>query len=971
MEKALSRAVRLLFATGTFFTVHTTLAQDTTGPRDSPVADTAAVPGAAAAPDASASASENARPSSEPPPAVQVDAPMQRVQITGSSIRRLAMETSLPVQTYNQKDIQRSGVTSVTDFIQQLPVMQGFTVAADSVGGGGGGITTASIHDVGEQYTLVLVNGRRIAPANSGTTIDINSIPLAAVERIEVLTDGASALYGADAIAGVVNFILKKGAAPLTVEARVTRPQHPGARGAQASLAKGWGDLETDGWSSFLSFVHQKEERLAASQRSFASTGIINFANPADPSQNLQFFNGSTRSIPPNVTVNYVNGSGNRAAVSLNPYLQINGACAPAHVDLGDGQCWFDYTTTVEISPELKRQGVYSYSQVKLGQTGLSAFLDLAYHDSHVYATIAPYPAEFSLPRTSALFAQYVQPYLSAEQMAGMSSAIVKYRLQDLGGRAYDYQSKTTHAVAGIDGSWGAWDVNAAMTFSRNRSPQNYVSGFPLADRFTDALASGAIDPFPYVAGEMPPAMVDALRATQFAGLYNTTETRLRGADLRASRRLFSMKGGTASLGMGADYRTTEYSEVANQAVAHSEILFDSDQPEFAFKRKNSGVFAELSLPLLRNLELNASVRHDKVSALSDLQAGTSVGKDQDATTYKVHGQWKAGSKLMFRAAYGTGFRVGTMKQVGQPQADFGVTGGVYNCPLSEANGLANHPLAQYCQSRGQLEVFKAGNANLGPEKSEQWSVGTVWEPHRLLSARIDVWEVNIRDAVAEPDEALIAGDPNKYIDLYTTKFKASTGERALAIILAPINIGRQENRGVDYDLLSRWEALGMRWTGRLAGTHLLKSRYTTPGTDDQWETSLGEFGVNDAVSFKDVLRASLTAETARWTHNIAANYRSGYKDMFHSADNCAVTVGDALGDCIDVRLTVPRHTTFDWQTSWRPSRHLELTAGIINLSDKKPPLSLRNTGSHQLGYDPRYASAVGRTFYLGASYRY
>ena len=114
---------------------------------------------------------------------------LDRVTVTGSSIKRVDAEGSLPVQTFSQQDIIKSGVTSVTDFIQQLPVMQGFSVAADSVGGGGGGITTASIHDVGEQYTLVLLNGRRIAPANSGTTIDLNSIPLSAIERIEVLTD--------------------------------------------------------------------------------------------------------------------------------------------------------------------------------------------------------------------------------------------------------------------------------------------------------------------------------------------------------------------------------------------------------------------------------------------------------------------------------------------------------------------------------------------------------------------------------------------------------------------------------------------------------------------------------------------------------------------------------------------------------------------------------------------------------------
>lgn len=172
---------------------------------------------------------------------------LDRVEITGSSIKRVSGEGALPVQTISQEEIKRSGVTSVTELIQQLPSMQGFTTTADSVGGGGGGITSASLHDVGEQYTLVLLNGRRIAPATSGTTIDLNSIPLAAIERVEVLTDGASALYGADAIAGVVNFILKKGAAPFRVDVRADKPQHPGGSSYNLAISKGLGEVEADG----------------------------------------------------------------------------------------------------------------------------------------------------------------------------------------------------------------------------------------------------------------------------------------------------------------------------------------------------------------------------------------------------------------------------------------------------------------------------------------------------------------------------------------------------------------------------------------------------------------------------------------------------------------------------------------------------------------------------------------------------
>ena len=120
------------------------------------------------------------------------------------------MEGAFPVTTLTQADIVRTGVTSVRDLIQQLPSMQGFTAPSQSVGGGGGGVATASLRGIGGEYTLVLLNGRRLAASGSGSSIDVYTIPLAAIERVEILTDGASALYGADAIAGVINFILKK-----------------------------------------------------------------------------------------------------------------------------------------------------------------------------------------------------------------------------------------------------------------------------------------------------------------------------------------------------------------------------------------------------------------------------------------------------------------------------------------------------------------------------------------------------------------------------------------------------------------------------------------------------------------------------------------------------------------------------------------------------------------------------------------
>ncbi|APA69946.1 hypothetical protein YQ44_21545 [Janthinobacterium sp. 1_2014MBL_MicDiv] len=937
IENVMSRSLRLMFAGGIALGMHAAYAQETT------------------------------------------DGTMQRVEVTGSSIKRIASEASLPVQSFNQKDIKKTGVSTVTDFIQQIPAMQGFSVAADSVGGGGGGVTTASIHDIGAAYTLVLLNGRRIAPSNSGTTIDLNSIPLSAIERVEVLTDGASALYGADAIAGVVNFILKKGASPLEINAKYSRPEESGGASNSFSISKGFGDIDDDGYSIFVSASHDEQKSLKASQRSFAKSGIINFNDPKT-GKALQFINGSSRSAPANATVDYnaidpATGKTVSKSVNLNPYALANGGkCAASNMDFyGDGNCYFDSPSTIEINPESKRDSLFSSGSVKLGNTGFQGFYDLAYTEARIIASIAPYPADFSVPVGSPLFNKYLAPGLTPEQLANATGAIAKYRLSEMGNRVYDYGTKATHIVAGIDGNAFGWDINSAVTYSKNKQTQDYVSGFPLSDKFDAQVAAGNIDPFAYPVGAMPDSMRQALLGTGFSGTYNTQTVEMKGIDGRASRPVFSLPGGTAMLGIGADYRNTSYKVQQANVAKQAQILFDNPQVDSEYARDNAGAYAELMLPISKKLEMTGSLRYDQIGAIDDKLTGKTVGKKENATTWKVSGKYSAAKNLMFRAAAGTGFRAASMQEIAGPLEDWGVTGGNYQCPLTAANGMAGHPLASYCSGVGrqQFEAFQGGNPDLKPETSKQWSIGTVFEPIDSLSMSFDLWNVEIRDQVTAVSEGLIFNDPAKYANLFTTKHISSTGKDVLAIKLLPINIGKVENRGIDYDFTHKMKLLDGRLTSRLMGTYLLRSRYTTPGTDDQWETSLNRYGSNDKVSFRNIIRASTTYETAKFTHTLSASYRNGYTDKEQTVDDCAVIVAGSPGECYGIQLEVPSYTTFDFQTAYRPLKNVEITGGILNLFDRNPPFTLRNTGSHQVGYNPSYSSALGRQFYLSGSYKF
>jgi iron complex outermembrane receptor protein len=896
------------------------------------------------------------------PQAVAQDAQLQRVEITGSSIKRVAAEGALPVQTITKTDIVRSGATSVSELMQQLPTMQGFTTSGESVGGAGGGTMTASLHDIGESYTLVLLNGRRLAPRGSGSTVDLNSIPLSAIERVEVLTDGASALYGSDAIAGVVNFILKKDQQSTQATIRYNNPQKAGGDSYNASVSTGFGDLEKDGYNILMAFSKDHNDRLKAADRDFAKTGMIGFKHEG---KDLYYFNGSGNAIPGNANVRYVDAAGATKTVTLNPYLKANGQCAPSNSQIGN-ECWFDYTSTIEIQPESDRNSFFGRAAVKLG-SDWTGTLDAARTNYKMTTRIAAYPTGwFNLPMASPLVAQYVTPYLTAEQLAGMNRVQARWRSDPAGGRETLWDTTSTHLVAGLEGAAAGWDISGAFTYSVNDTKQDYTNGWLLADEFLAAAGSGAFNVFT-TGDKFTDADKAALAGTVYHGPWDREKTTLTGIEARGSRPVFKVGGGDAMLGVGVDLRNYKYSRTVSDTNAAEKILFLGKDDPYGLKRQNFGFFGELVVPVTKELELTGALRYDRIGKVVDTAAGVDINDDEADTTYKFSARYQPSKSLLFRGSLGTGFKAPSMLEIGKPRGDFGVTGDRYACPFT-----APDPLAAAClPGLTQVNVFTQGNPALRPEKSKQRSIGFVFEPTKTLTMGMDLWEVKINDLVTELTDQQIFDDPVRYRELFTTKKNLATGDQELAILRAAVNASKSVNRGIDWRL--GWDtklSFGNLKT-TVAGTHLLESKYTRPGTDI-YVTSLGKYGENGAVSFRDVFQVTGSLQTGAFTNTLTAKYRSGYKDQEQSADNCAITLGDALGDCVDVlNWRIPAYTTFDWQIAYVVNKTLEIRGGINNLFDKKPHLSIGDGGGHQVGYDPRYTDSFGRTFYITADLKF
>lgn len=929
--------------------------------------------------------------------------PIARVEITGSSIKRIAAEGALPVQTITRAQIDQSGLASVADLVAALPAMQGFITASNSVNGGGEGVQTASVHAIGTDYTLVLLNGRRMAPYGTGSAVNLASIPLAAVERVEILTDGASTLYGSDAIGGVVNFILKKNQRTMHAEATASVPQRSGGKSGNVAISKGFGDLEADGYNLLLAYSHDTQKELNATDRDFARTGVRRFSHNG---QQYATWQTSINSTPANVEV--IGGSGANAfdqVFSLD--LIRNGACSSPNTFERGGACRFDYAATVQLIPEMKRDSVFSAGSWRVnpaatlfGELVVSRFSSTARYApaAQPLTTFVTDPASGQRtvnPNYIGAYNTYVVPVLPSLGVdpAQVTDAFLYYRGVDAGGRTDKWSTDALHAVIGADLKLGRWDVSASWTHSRNKQKDDAVAGYISADRFEALVRSGAYNPY-----LVNPNGSEALAPAVLRENLNTIRSRIDVANLRASLDVFNLPGGRASLGAGADFTRQRYASSpapilqgpGPQHPAWTDVGIgkaETGQQALDARRDNWGVYGELLLPLLTRLEATAAVRYDSYDAVDkrnvsyDVRGNPSApglaGNDFSKATYKLSLRYTPTQTVLLRGSYGSGFKAPTMNDIADPLKNFG-SSNFFACPIVNRSD----PRYLYCKpGSSEYNLLTVGNpavgaAGLKPETSRQATLGARVEPVAGLSVGLDWWDVKLKNQVQALSQQQIFEDPllaERWIGIYYDPIQKSN---VLAATLSPVNLSSSHYRGIDWDATWRVGAtpvgvLTANWTG----TYMLKAEQDVPGSATGIESSVGRFDSYYNVTFRTISRLMLSLKSGALLNTMTLNYRSGYHDQPLSEDDAAVRIVNpdgSIGAVAAMRRDVGDYLTVDYQLKAAISRQLGLTFGVRNLLDKEPPLSIRNFGGgNQVGYDGRYTDPLGRTFYVTASYRF
>ena len=908
---------------------------------------------------------------------------VHRVEITGSAVKRIAVEGALPVQTLSKAQIEQTGATTVADLVATLPSMQGFVTSAASINGGGGGVQTASVHNIGTGYTLVLLNGRRVAPYSSGSAVNLASIPLSAVERVEILTDGASALYGSDAIAGVVNFILKKNQTDANLELTYNRPTQGSAGStSNVALSKGFGDLETDGYNVLLAYSHDTQKALSASDRDFAAPGGVHAFT--ENGKRYSLYQLSSNSIPGNVTVRTASGN-----PSFNPSLINTGKCgAPNTFQIGN-RCQFNYGAVVELLPELKRDGFFGSTHVKLGGDW-TFFAEGLYSKFTSTARYAPPAQPLSLDIHSTAYQANVVPALVKLGIdpASVNSATMNLRLVDAGGRTDDWKTEAKHLAFGVQGTAWDWDLQAAFTHSESKANDYAVAGYTSSDKLDALMAAGTYNPFIVPTAETRAALASAVLHQKL----DETVSKIDVLNLRGSREVFAAPGGAAMLALGGDLLRQKYiydpSAITMGANSLQPNYTDSpiggisgSLPTDA-SRKNWGVFAELVVPVVKGLELTADVRYDSYDAVKDKMNFDSAGKlvapavkgnDASKTTYKLAAAWRPSEQLMLRGSYGTGFKAPSMTDITNPLQGGGVSN-AHPCPITAG------PLLPLCNGTAEYNLLTGGNpysgaAGLRPERSKQASIGLRVEPMKNLSLGFDLWDVKIDDQISRLPENEVFANPAKYSGLFVSYYDPIQKQNTLAASLTTFNLSKAHNRGIDWDHSYNLATDVGKFTFNWTGTYMMKSDFQTLPTDPV-ENSVGRFDSYNTVAFRWISKLATTwKQSERLNHTLTGVYKSGYHDMPLVPSNFAlVELGPdgSAGPFIAHERKVDDYLVWDWQTRFKYSANLTLTGGLKNIFDRDPPFSQRIAGGgNQMGFDARYTDPLGRQVYLVANYKF
>jgi iron complex outermembrane receptor protein len=817
---------------------------------------------------------------------------VEKIEVTGSNIKRVDAEGPAPVQVISREDIERSGSNTVSEVLRYLPSNSGGSYDESFVGSFARGSSGLSLRGLGQKSTLVLINGRRMAVYAfaqnlSDTFVDLNSIPLAAIERIEVLKDGASAIYGSDAIAGVVNVILRKdyNGAELTVGGGVTSRWD--GQEVHVSGAAGTGKPGTDRYNVLVAMDYFNRETVWLRDRPNTSSGDY-------------------RSIPggenlPNSTVGNPGTYLRRPGTNPFPgFTRQPFATCPADRILlfqGNNNCSENINVYFSGIPETQRAGLYSRGTYEFSNS-LSAFAEVAFNHDKTFTQVNP----FSVPgnQIGPGVARAIQAILPVGHNSNPFNVPIelRYRFDDVGPRQIDNITDATRIVAGFNGGWGTWSWESAAGYTQSKAEQKDRNNIRISGLLA-AIADGSYNFLDNAANT--PATIDRIRTNY--SRYG--DAKLSFIDAKITGELAQWATGPLGFAAGAEYRKEDYNDYSDPVLANGDVL-GRGSTQAVGKRNIASAYAELSVPALRNVELQLAGRIDHYSDFGS------------SSTPKIGVRWTVDPKLLVRATYAQGFRAPTIPESGESNAFFFQSlNDTRRCAINSA----------YCGAVSLPGSFTA-NPDLKPEKSDSYTVGFVWEPWQAASLGLDWYRIKQKNIVSSRDFQTILNNEDRYAQYVTRGVPTSEdiargAPGAIVLVAVPFeNLSAIDTSGLDVDARVRFSAGGgTRVTLGFIGSYI--DSYKQPLAPEDPPTELA--GTYNLPRFRGV--ASAVAENGPWSGSVAANYISHFTQSTSAAATAVTEIGS--------------WTTVDLQGSYAGFRHMKLTLGAKNVFDRMPPIAI------------------------------
>jgi iron complex outermembrane receptor protein len=894
--------------------------------------------------------------------AQDADVAPQRVEITGSSIKRVDAESSLPVQTLSHEDIAQLGVTSTEELLQHVTANSavGANTTAEGAGASTYGEANASLRGLGASRTLVLVNGHRLANfATDGTAVDINSIPLAAVDHVEVLKDGASGLYGSDAVAGVINFILRKDFKGVELSAYYGKPTSAGGgKDGKGSITVGFGDMATTHYNVMGSLDFEHTSAIYGYQRGYADRAWDNggaFDVSATPS-------GALRTYDPSATPGVLNSQGS----GLGNPLAVGGATGNTCAANGsawnalEGTCRFNSSPFVPLLPDITRINGSLSLRARVNDD-IDFFAEGFLSNSRTVTTEQPSPYSVSFLATDNLFPtkgvnpaivlnpsnpayqSVVLPYLtSIGSSAAGQPVTVSYRAFDGGPRQHTDDALQTHFTTGLEGNLKGWDFDAAYSYNASEVKESTQNGYQNQVALVQLLSGN--DAFnPFVATQTP-ALAKQIAATNYVGPMISANLSTQAIDLKGSHDLFALPGGEMSLALGGSLRKEQLVLSPSAAYQSGDVSgYGGQVLPLDANRNSHSIFAELYAPLLKSLDADFQLRNDHYPNAS-------------STNPKFSMSFTPIQQVKFRGSYGTGFREPSLPELYNPD-----TVGTSQSFADPVTGLTN-----------QYTTLSGGNPNLKPEKSKQFSLGAVIEPVKNLSATIDYWHIRISNDVTSLDPQFIVQQAAAGVSPYTGLVTRDSSGNITLITSTNINAGSVKTSGVDVDV--KWKSTKASWGGldaELNGTWTQKYDETLP--DGTVQQSVGNTIGPDGTPLNAVAAGGIIF---KWRHAFTVNYTYGAYELGVTQNYQSSYNDSSRADCsTDVECATPvrikAFQTFDLQGAYTGVKGVTFRLGAKNFTNRQPPQTIMLGQYFQVGYDPTYYDPHGRFVYGSVTYKF